>query len=761
MKTLNTLNSIFVALLFLSPACIAAEEGVTEGEIAVTGQVIDGDRDSAKYEEYREVPEGASTDLSLSHKQSDGYFFELDADDVAEDDQSINASIGKYGHFALDAGYDETPHNFAYDALSLYSGIGTDNLVLDDSLQSDLQNNATSVKEIADKLNTDYLPGAIVTDIKSSRKKAHTSLEVTTFEPVSLTLELDKEEKTGTRPLGVSFGFGNALEALEPINWDTTNFRATAEYAEDALYFSAQYYLSIFENNYDNLNFDNPFRVSDATAPAAYLDPRDGTDGLVNSSASRGLYDLAPDNDYNNVALNGVISDLPLNSRLALSASWGWMRQNSDLDPYTSNTAIDTGSTAHLTRSSASLLSSLPYSEVDAKVNTALYNIQLSSDPLEMMDFKLRWRMYDYDNRTDMMQFPGYVRFDSVWEEMPVENYPSDWKKSTVDMDLGFDVIDDAKLGLSYRYQNMDRSLREVEESDEHLFKAAIDTTPCKWFDMRGSYEHSFREVDNYDYTVPFGYETVTSQLPFLRKYDQADRVRDRFQVLASVYPMEELSFTTSVIYGMDDYDESDFGLLENEHVIYALDVDYAASRDLNLFAFWSREEYENEQLARQWASNGFSDPYVAETGLASDSNWTAKNNDTTQTVGAGVSYALLRNKLNFDITYSYSNTDGSIGFYSPLGVVDANPYDPADYTEVDDIVIQSVNPRFTYTFNKNFDLVLGYIWESFEADDYDERDFVNVATNTNGYNGGLYMGTLPYADYEVNLFYGTVKYHF
>ena len=51
-----------------------------------------------------------------------------------------------------------------------------------------------------------------------------------------------------------------------------------------------------------------------------------------------------------------------------------------------------------------------------------------------------------------------------------------------------------------------------------------------------------------------------TSQLPMLRKYDEADFIRDRIQLLVSLYPLEALTVSGSYIYGRDDFEDSPYG---------------------------------------------------------------------------------------------------------------------------------------------------------------------------------------------------------
>ena len=99
----------------------------------------------------------------------------------------------------------------------------------------------------------------------------------------------------------------------------------------------------------------------------------------------------------------------------------------------------------------------------------------------------------------------------------------------------------------------------------------------------------------------------------------------------------------------------------------------------------------------------------------------------------------------------------------SPLGgEEDANPFIPANYDDVDDIDHHTLNPKLILTLAESLNVTLGYLWEKYDADDYNKEGFTEVSRNASGaYNGGLYMGTLPYGDYEVNIGYVKVGYTF
>ena len=736
----------------LLPLYVFAEEDTVSGKAGVILRSVDGARESSKFEEYRDIPEGVSGEVDIRYKKKDTYFFEFKAKDIAEDDQKLKLSTGRYGKYRIELIYDQIPHRFAYDAKTLYGGVGSGNLVLGDRMQSDLQG-STSSTDLAGRINS-YFAGASSTDLELFRKTGKVNIDLVALDPINFRVEFKREEREGTRPFSGSFGFGNMVEIPEPIDYETTSLKLIAEYSKKQFYLNASYYLSIFENNISTLTWDNPYRVTDSTTATAYS-------ASYAAGSSKGLIDLYPDNRYQNITLSGSLKNLPLKSRLSATASWGWMEQDDELVPYTTNTAIKKGA-ANSPPFDASNLASLPESKIDAKVDTSLYNILLTSRPLGFMNLKARYRFYEYENKTEEIHFPGYVRADAVWEPIAEENLSSSYKKNTAGIDIAFDLLKATTLTLGYTFEKTEREHREVAESDDNIYSVSVNTTPLSWLDLRLSYEKSQREGD-YDYTVPFEGATVTAQLPWLRKYDEANRDRDRVQFLATVNPIEPLTLTGSVIYGKDDFKDSPFGLLEDKHNIYSIDADYAVSKRLNLLAFYSHEEYKNRTKARQWTPSSIGDPYTREKAYESNSNWEAENEDKADTFGGGLNFAVVPKKLDFKISYAYSKTDGTIRLSSPAGTSanDNNPSAPIDFTEVDDIKRQTMHAKLKYYLAKGLSVVLGYMWEKFDVKDFDNTGFTYIPTDASGaYNGALLMGTIP-KDYDVSVIYTKLTYSF
>jgi MtrB/PioB family decaheme-associated outer membrane protein len=421
------------------------------------------------------------------------------------------------------------------------------------------------------------------------------------------------------------------------------------------------------------------------------------------------------------------------------------MIQDDDLVPYTTNTALTTPSGAD-----ASDSNSLPEKNADAEVNTSLYHVLLTSRPLQFMHVRGKFRYFDYDNNTDQINFEGFVPADDffVTPDVPgatsIVNLPTSYKKTTAGGVLGFDMFKKTRLNLRYTYEQTKRTNREVDRQDDHIFGGSVDTNLLSWLDLRASYERTDRDIDDYDFDAYLKSGQDVGQLQGLRKYDEADKTRDRLQFQATAYPLETLVLSTSFTYGEDDFDDSPYGLLEDKHYIFTFETDYTVSDRLNLHAFYSYEYYKNRQKDFGEVP---STPTV-------DADWFSRSKDIVNTVGAGVQAVLIPEKLDLDISYSFSDVDGKIDFFTPA--VDTDDFDTVDETR-----LHILESKLNYRAWKPCLFTLGYVYEKFDYDDYNKDGFTNVPTDSGGNSNGAYlMGTLP-EDYDIHVLYLRVAYTF
>jgi MtrB/PioB family decaheme-associated outer membrane protein len=699
--------------------------GKLSGELGIIGRLRNDDAKDSLYTQYRD-PETVSGDFHVKYEQEDRYFFRADGKNLGQDDVNLTFRGGWYGKMKGSISYDEIPHRFAFDVKTLYSGVGSDVLTLDNALQSKLQELSGHSAAQADVLKNEFSKAASG-DPEIKRKKLSGDLELMALDPFSIRGEFSCEEQDGTRPFFGSF-LGDTMEIFEPIDNETRSLKLIAEYAKKSYLLNATYYYQHFNNNENTLTFDNPFRLDDAVG-----------------KPSKGQIDLAPDNHYQNISISGSYMDLPFNTRISTNAAWGWMRQDDDLPPFTTNTTL----TSPINYSDRS---SLPESKADVKVNTSLYNVTLNARPLNFMRVQGIFRHYDYDNKTDKVEFPnGYVLTDAFPSTpqlgVPISTLPTSYKKTKAKVNLGFDVWTKTRLNLDYTYKLTKRDNREVDKQTDNIFGGSIDTNPFHWVDLRASYYRTDTDIDDYDFEVYLESGQDLQQLPGLRKYTQADVVRDRFQFMGNVYPIEPLAFSGSFTYGNDDFHDSTFGLTDADYYSFSVDGDYTLTDRLSLNAFYIYEKYKNKQKGRgEFDEDG--------DGVSTVTDWRADGEDRVDTFGCAVTYAVIPGRLDFNLSYSYSKVDGKIDFSIPNGSV-------TDFDTVDDSTLQTLDAKLKYNIWGGCFVTLGYVWEKFDYDDYNKEGFTFVPTDAAGnFNGAVLADTL-WEDYDAHIIYTKFTYFF
>src|SRR6266702_5929589 len=88
-----------------------------------------------------------------------------------------------------------------------------------------------------------------------------------------------------------------------------------------------------------------------------------------------------------------------------------------------------------------------------------------------------------------------------------------------------------------------------------------------------------------------YGSRNNINELPGMRRFNMADRNRDKVRSLLNWEATEKLSFQGGVDYNKDDYDNSVFGLKSAKSYALNFEGTYAASDDLTASVFYTFED--------------------------------------------------------------------------------------------------------------------------------------------------------------------------
>ena len=684
------------------------------------------ERASSKFQEFRDLRDGVTAGLEARYRQGD-YLFNVVGRQLGRRDQDLAIDGGRGGGYYFNVLYDETPHNYAFGVPSLYGGIGTGRLTIADPIQADLQS-ISDPRALAARTQT-YVDSAHEVDLSLRRQKAGGEFTLVQAYPLILKASFTNESRDGVRPWSGSFGFGNIQDIPWPVAYDTRELRISAERArpESRVSVNAGYRLSLFDNHIQSLTFDNPYRVVDSSGMAAVVMSSGG-------GPATGRIALYPSNGYQEGSVSTVVNNLPVRSVLSAFVSAGFMRQNEPLIPFSTNSeAFLTAADGRLFR--ATDPSGLPRATADASMNTQTAQVRWTSQPVKKLRLAGQYRLSALQNHAAPFVFPEFVREDA--DPRGTEGTPGGmfhavaigYNQHSSSVDTTYTLTPDSRIGISYTFDRMNRSLREVAWMNDHRVKVSLDRRTASWLDLRTSYTYTARSTSAYDFAQSQRVQGLDDRpmMPFLRKFDEAPLRKHDAQVMATV-TRGNISVSGQGVYGNTDYHDSPFGVLDDRHVLSSVDASYALAERVSVFADYSYERFTNHIRGRQWFAAGPGDPYLTDTGFESANNWENRSRDTIQGAGVGLEIQLIPTRLRGQLQYTFSKTDGRWVFDSPIGgATDLNPFDPAPAEQVDDVRWHVLNPELEVRLTERLGVTAAYSYERWSISDFNYEGFSNV----------------------------------
>jgi len=774
---------ITAALILLVPTAGFSLE--VAGHVTAGAQVVDVSPNSSKFNEYSDNKDGFYLyDLGVQSETSTGYFLGAKGSNVGRDDQNLLLQGGRYGRWGVNLEWDETPHNLSNKAQTpfIYQGGGLYTVPATVPLTAAGRHLAPSaaVQQANDNLTEAYLAEYVrPVRLGNDRKKGVAGFDYSLIENLKLRLTVSNENRDGNKvsygPIGDRPPRSLNIQFAEPIDYRTKEAKLEADYTGKFYQANFTYLVSKFENNVDTLTWQNIY--NDPTAADATGTFQTWADGR--QVANFGRRPLPQDNLYQNAGLTFGLN-LPMNSRLTAAASYGLAEQDETLIPYSTNGQLDTVAAGDgLAWNNPA---KLPRSSADAEIETKLFNLDYSINPIQRLNLRAYYRYYDLANNTPTEEW-RYVTGDTTGATGGVDyvnkrrNLAYEYDKQNYGVEGNYSLpLWATTLGLGIGREGIDRAYREAG-TDENIYRVSLRSRPANWLSFRTKYQYGDRKADGYDaeaahstywYAGSEANNNIDSQFTFenhpdTRRFDVTDRERNLFDFQVTASPAETLDVSASYRYRKDDYDSNvqpsqpllhyggarpildvdrnafspgdQVGLLEDERQFYGLDVAYTPNQRLRFGAFASREEANTLQRGLEFNENNKLNPSGIDTAefgpwTRENSQWTADIKDTTYTVGVDAGIVVVPKKLNFATNYTYSAGKVEIG-YAGYGAQSA--LDPtlalADTHEFGFRSTPAVrNNRHTvsatleYQVVEDLTLAFGYMFEYFKIKDWQQE---------------------------------------
>ena len=684
-------------------------------DFGLRGTTTDGD--AARYERYRDLGDGLFLEDLRANREFTHWLVDFRGEHVGRRDQRYLADVVRPGKVKGSFLWDQIPMLLSATTLTLYSGIGTGTLPIDDAIQALAQVQPAALSPIFDQQAQQF-------DLRTRRHIGEGRFEYAPSEALTFRANFRNTDREGTIAYGGSFGHSSLVEMPAPTDHNLSEFEGGAEYVGDPFLFRAGYSGSWFHNEVTSVLFDNPYRALDIPA-----------------TPSRGHLSLAPSSSL--IGVNGLASvKLPYRSRATAHVAFGLLQDAGDpLMSQTVNTSI--------------FPAPIERSTVDGEANTSAINLNFVSRPTRYADITVRYRSYEFDNQTPPFTMRERVAYDNTPSAVvpPVHTEPFGIDRHTFDAEFRYSLFGRSTAGVGYTRLDEDRSHRIYESTTDHQVRLTYDALTQQWFSVHAKWEYAERRGEG----IEQGIEELVAigEQPGMRHFDIAPRNRNRFLTTASFTPQGNFAGRLTIGFGKDDYLQSEFGLRDNTHEIYGVGGDYLFSDRFNISLDYTFEEYDALSRSRQ-ANPGvqFTDP---------SRNWAADTSDRTHSVIAAAEVLQIGGKVDLRLMYDFSRGRGIYDYIT--GPVE-------DRTLPEEVVVPSTLPTPTelpptlselqrgtldaiYALNSKLSVGFSYWYEQWRVRDWT----LDIDANPDLVRGQALLLGYMYQPYTANTFWGRLIY--
>jgi MtrB/PioB family decaheme-associated outer membrane protein len=589
------------------------------------------------------------------NEANDAQYWLVHGSNLGLDSRKVQVQGGIQGIWNASLSFEGLKKSQTESAQFYHNGLGTSKLTL---------RGATAVNPTG--INTALLQPF---EIQHGRDIYRIGLNALVDKEWDFKINYREDRRDGTRMTGLATtniaGRGQAMIVPYQIDDKTQQIEAVLAYTAKDAQFQIGYHYSRFENALDKFDVQNPF-----SSVAGNLDQR---------------LSLAPDNDYHQINATGAYR-FNKTTRLSATYSYGIARQNQAFLPYSIN-----GTTA-----AASTTAGLPRSSLDGKVVNTLFDVALTSKPLDKMNLKVAFQYRDSDNRTPIAQY-AYVSRDaasgvcasgggSPASACIRSNAPVSTTEKRLVVDGDYEIAPKTLLRASIDHN--DKKYTLADRTDTQTDKLTIELRKPVADDFLGSlgYIYTQRRGSSYDKNVYFRntYTDTSFQNaagltnnPSMRQFMWADFDENRIrasgswvlsetlnlQGVAETYkqkmrgpncgqfanPLEQVAITggamsSSTCLGRDTADGNSL----------SVDLQYQPEENLTTFAFANLSQTGVKQIGRTWSA-------ASTTGGLDTKNWYGDILNRDQTLGFGLKWQ-PEEKWDLGGTYVFNHSIGKSG---------------------------------------------------------------------------------------------------
>jgi MtrB/PioB family decaheme-associated outer membrane protein len=711
---------------------------VTQGEITLGPIFTDIDsQDASKAEQYRDLSDGVLSSILARGRGPTGYWIDFYGENFGRDDMYINLEGGRYDAFKYRVYTDWLTHNRLFNGRTPFAGSGSGDL------------RATFPQPDPSTWNS--------LNIGFDRRDTGGYFEWQRNSPWYFRVDTNYVERDGTKIGSAANGTspGNGFVDLAiPVDYKTVNASAEFGYSSPQYHFAVNYLFSKMDSGFKTVTWSNPFWAN----------------GIDTTH-------LAPDNDYQRLAVNGTMRQLPWSSTLSARLTWDRLESDTTLATSALNGANVFGAT------------NPNVANFNGKVENTTFSAAWSAMPTRGVDTRLFYNYWKRDNDSTHVEYQpvsglacGTVVVGGVSQPGPCDNELYSYEKWNVGFDAYWRFARGQRLGGGIEYLHQDRHRPDYDETKDTKLFIEYKNTMVDGLAARIKYTYLDRDSHFLLGNEGANANDVLFMERFIGRFDAQPVERNEVKVVVDWTPSPLFDLSVEAIWKDNDYKRSGssidyqspspvdefLGRTKDERKEIYVSASFGDPSKLRATAFFDIEWIEYDSFHRNvnagscpttsggvTATNCF-DPNTPPNSIAY--NWSAVNKDKNWSAGIGVDWPALPN-LMLKTSYLYVRTDGKADI-----ATQNNFGNPLPITAYDDTKTQSFNLKAIWDINRRWQLTAGYAYEKYEYSD-DQYDgyqytipFPGVTNNTsqsylNGFNA--------FTPYKANIFYLLGTYRF
>jgi hypothetical protein len=265
-------------------------------------------------------------------------------------------------------------------------------------------------------------------------------------------------------------------------------------------------------------------------------------------------------------------------------------------------------------------------------------------------------------------------------------------------------------VGFGYEQWLRDSTERNVHTTNENTPRASIDYMGLDWVTLRAAYSKGSRRGSAYN-------QTDDAENPDFRRYDEADRDRERTSLTAEFTPVDQLSLSFTWEAGHDGYPNSTYGVQSDKSAMGAGSIEWAPSKNFSFSLGYSREDYND--LLKQLYRTGSTPATLA------NPTWVYVTNTTdhVNTSFAGFNWAIEPGVWDAGGTLSMSDATFVVASYNPTTPTGGTAAQNTSATAWNfPAVTQEMHPMSLYVryhYSEAWAVTVRYQQESYNQNDY------------------------------------------